>query len=266
MEKQIGRDCMKEKRTRIRETFLEYTDQYDRNDPNILLKIIHTEKVAENSERIARSLGMTEEEVQIAWEIGMMHDIGRFEQLRKYHTFNDAISIDHASYGADLLFQEGLIERFGIDAENYDLIEKAVRFHSMYRIPEDLSEEELRFCKILRDADKIDIYRANYETGVHVVYNVTEQEFLESTITPEVYEVFLEERTIPRAVKQTVADNLIGHIALSYELEYPISRIMVKEQGFYEKLLQTTFRNEQTNSIMEKVRAKMDEWFREKEK
>lgn len=78
--------------------------------------------------------------------------------------------------------------------------------------------------------------------------------------------MFLEERTIPRAVKQTVADNLIGHIALSYELEYPISRIMVKEQGFYEKLLQTTFRNEQTNSIMEKVRAKMDEWFREKEK
>lgn len=252
---------MKDLKHHILQTFREYTSQYDLKDPNIYLKYVHTEKVAKNCEVIARTLGLNETEIQLAWEIGMLHDIGRFEQLRRFHTFNDAISIDHAEYGADLLFKEGLISKFHLDPKEYDLIETAIRCHSRYRIPEDLSEYEKMFCQIIRDADKIDIYRANYETGVNVVYNVTEEEFLNSDITPEVYQIFLEERTIPREAKKTVADHLVGHIALSFELVYPISRELAMEQGYFEKLLNMKFENEETNATMDKIREKMADWL-----
>ena len=46
----------------------------------------------------------------------MLHDIGRFEQIRRFGTFNDVQSVDHAEFGADLLFKEGLIRKF---AEGY---------------------------------------------------------------------------------------------------------------------------------------------------
>ena len=46
----------------------------------------------------------------------MLHDIGRFEQIRRFGTFNDAQSVDHAEFGADLLFKECLIRKF---AEGY---------------------------------------------------------------------------------------------------------------------------------------------------
>lgn len=243
------------------EAFEMYTSSYDLSDPNILLKYIHTGKVAENCEMIARSLNLNEEDVELAWEIGMLHDIGRFEQLRRYHTFFDAKSIDHAQFGADLLFKEGLFEKFDSQKENAELIETAIRCHSLYRLPENLTEREILFCQIIRDADKIDIYRSNYETGMDKVYYVTMEELRNSAITPEVYEVFLEGRAIPRDIRKTVADNLVGHIALTFELVYPESRKMAIEQGFLWKLLDTEFDNPETVETMKKIKQKIESRF-----
>ena len=123
--------------------FENYVSNYNLNDPNIYLKYKHTGKVAENCERIAKSLNLPAKDIDLAWEIGMLHDIGRFEQLRRFDTFNDTESIDHAEFGADLLFKDGLIEKFDDEKENYELLEKAVRLHSLYRLQDDLSEREL---------------------------------------------------------------------------------------------------------------------------
>lgn len=237
--------------------FENYVSNYNLNDPNIYLKYKHTGKVAENCERIAKSLNLSEQDIDLAWEIGMLHDIGRFEQLRRFDTFIDTESIDHAEFGGDLLFKDGLILQFDDEKENYTLLEKAIRLHSLYRLPENLSERELLFCQIIRDADKIDIYRANYETGLHVIYHVTKEELLNSEITPEVYQVFCEERAIPRNIRKTIADNLVGHIALTFELVYPESKKMAIEQGYLQKLLETEFINFETMELMKQISQKM---------
>lgn len=241
--------------------FEEYTSNYDLKDQNIYLKYVHTGKVAENCENIAKSIGLSKKDCELAWEIGMLHDIGRFEQLRRYHTFFDNLSIDHAQFGADLLFKDGLMGKFDDSHENDDLIEKAVRYHSLYRIPEGLTEREVMFCQIVRDADKVDIYRANYETGVHIVYQVTEEELRNSDITPAVYEVFCEERAIPRDIRKTVADNLVGHVALSFELVYPKSRELAEKQGYLWKLLDIPFENEKTIKTMEAICDRIKRWY-----
>ena len=238
-------------------TFEKYVSNYNLNDPNIYLKYKHTGKVAENCERIAKSLNLPMKDIDLAWEIGMLHDIGRFEQLRRFDTFIDTESIDHAEFGADLLFKDGLIEKFDDEKENYELLEKAVRLHSLYRLPDNLSERELLFCQMIRDADKIDIYRANYETGLHIIYHVTKEELQNSEITPEVYQVFCEERAIPRNMRKTIADNLVGHIALTFELVYPESKKMAIEQGYLQKLLETKFINPETTELMKQISQRM---------
>ena len=80
-------------REKLVQAFEDYVANYDLKNPNILLKYIHTGKVADNCEEIAKSLGLSEKDCDIAWEIGMLHDIGRFEQLRRFNTFNDSKSI-----------------------------------------------------------------------------------------------------------------------------------------------------------------------------
>ena len=89
---------------RARAAFDAYVTPYDTANPRIALKVEHTLRVAELSERIAREAGFAPAGIDLAWLCGLLHDIGRFEQLRRWDTFSDAASTSHAALGVEMLF------------------------------------------------------------------------------------------------------------------------------------------------------------------
>ena len=86
-------------RTTLIQQFEVFVSQYDLSDSRVLLKKEHSYRVAENCERLAKKLNL---DVEFAYAMGILHDIGRFEQLKRYHTFHDAKSCNHAFLSADL--------------------------------------------------------------------------------------------------------------------------------------------------------------------
>ena len=84
-------------RVHVKKAFAEYTAAYSADDPKIKLKIDHTYRVAALCERIAKAARMCAYDVELAWLSGMLHDVGRFEQIKRYNTFSDADSVDHAN-------------------------------------------------------------------------------------------------------------------------------------------------------------------------
>lgn len=227
-------------RKRALAAFDAYTAKYDRTDEKIKLKVDHTYRVAALCEKIGASIGLKGQALDLAWMIGLLHDVGRFEQLRRYGTFVDAQSIDHAQFGADILFLDK-------EADNYlpadtpqdvrDLIETAIRNHSLYRIAEDMDEQTRMYCHILRDADKIDIMRVNVDVPLEAIYNTTTQALKNSEVSGEVLASFSEEHATLRSLKKTPVDYVAGHISLVFELVYPLSVRIVKEQGYLDQLL-----------------------------
>ena len=250
-------------RERVKNTFAEYTSGYNATDPKIKLKIDHTYRVAELCELIASDLKLDEYETDVAWLTGMLHDVGRFEQIKRYNTFNDAQSVDHANFGADLLFKEGLIDT-SVDGFNDDkygiIVENAIRNHSAFRIDERLDEYTVMFCNILRDADKVDIFRVNVDTPAEDIYNVTTEELKNSQVSPEVMAAFDERHAVLRSCKKTAVDHVAGHIALTFELVYPISLQIAKERGYLDKMMAFESDNEITGKQFEEIRAKLNEY------
>ena len=93
----------------IRKIFKSYVSAYDISDKRIALKVEHTYKVADIAEEIADSISeLSKEDVSLCWLIGMLHDIGRFEQMKRFGTFLDSESVDHAELGADIIFKDNL--------------------------------------------------------------------------------------------------------------------------------------------------------------
>ena len=138
-------------RAEVEKSFRDYTAAYNLNEAKVKLKVDHTFRVAALSDVITDSLGMTGYDKDLAWLLGMLHDIGRFEQVRRYHTFRDALSINHAELSANILFRDGLIRNF-INVEpdcppsgDYLLIEKVIRLHNVFQLPDELTERELHF-------------------------------------------------------------------------------------------------------------------------
>lgn len=243
-------------RDKIKQVFVSYTENYDPNDPKIRLKISHTYRVADLCERIAATVPGADKD--LAWLSGMLHDIGRFEQVRRYGTFADAKSVDHAAFGADLLFTEGLISEFGeYDERTLDILERAIRNHNRFRIEDGLSDEYVTYCQILRDADKIDILRVNTETPLEEIYNVSTDDLKSSAVSDAVKQGFRERRAILRSMRLTTADILVSHICLVFELVYSVSVRIVREQGYLDQLLAFESDNEDTAAWFEYMRGAM---------
>ena len=122
-----------------KKAFKEYVKKYNPEDEKIKIKIAHIERVAENSKRIAENLNLSQEDIELAELIGLLHDIGRFEQVRLYHTFVDKDSINHGEYGAKVLFEDGLIRKFIKDDKFDRIIKLAIVNHNRADIEEGLT-------------------------------------------------------------------------------------------------------------------------------
>lgn len=253
---------MKINRPKAAQRFAAYVKNYDVCDEKIRLKIEHTYKVADLCEKIAESEACSPEQADKAWLIGLLHDIGRFEQLKRFGTFIDSESIDHADFGADLLFGDGLIREFVQDGSGDILLERAIRTHNAFRLPENFDEETLMFCNIIRDADKIDIMRVNVETPLEEIYNVSTEKLRSTVISDRVLDSFFEEHATLRDYKKTATDYIAGHISLVYELVYPYSIREAYRQGFLHKMMDFQSDNprarEQFQLIRERVAAYLE--------
>ena len=138
--------------------FLEYASAYDDgSDTRIKLKIIHTQRVTEVLEQLTAALPLSESDRELAYLCAVYHDIGRFEQLKRYHTFLDYKSIDHAQLGCEILRQGDFLGELS-DREREQVL-TAIGNHNRLAIEDGLDEKTLLFAKLIRDADKCDIFR-----------------------------------------------------------------------------------------------------------
>lgn len=126
--------------------FTRYVQGFDQEEEGVRLKYAHSLRVSGLCEQIALSLDLFQDDVDLAWLIGVLHDIGRFEQLREYHTFVDYRSMDHAKYGAHYLFADGHIRDFLDDMSQDNVICMAIDQHNVYQLRRDLTPRQQLFA------------------------------------------------------------------------------------------------------------------------
>ncbi len=234
-------------RDNAEKAFMDYAGKYDASDPLIQSKIGHTMRVAQYADRIAKSIELDSDDIDLGWMLGLLHDFGRFEQVRRFGTFMDAHSVDHAELGADILFKENMISLFsesGLKDTEYALTETAIRQHNKLELPGDLDERTRLFCELLRDADKTDIFRVidemPFEQRIGKSLNMLEEK---DEASPECIECIRNHRCIPRAYIRSHFEGRLSHVCLAFELVFEESRRIALEQGYLKHLLSETDEN-----------------------
>lgn len=246
-----------------KKSFQEYLKNYDINDGSIALKIKHTYEVVKKSEYIANGLRLDKENIELAKIIALLHDIGRFEQIKEFEEFNDK-KIEHAEFGVKVLFDNSLIRKF-IDEDKYDnIIYKAIYNHNKYKIEENLNEKELLQCKIIRDADKLDNFRVKEKDKLEdmfpKIYN--EKTINYETISEKVYEDFMQHKCIKLEDRKTIIDYWVCVIAFIFDLNFNISLQYVKENNYIDILVnRIEYKNDTTKQKMEDIRKCAKEYI-----
>lgn len=247
----------------IKETFDEYLKDYDANDDKVKLKIEHTYGVAQKSEYLAKNLMLGDEDINIAVLIGYLHDIGRFEQLKKYDEFDVDGDFNHAEYGVKILFEDGLIRKF-IDIDDYDeIIKKAILNHNKYKIDkQDMNEKELLHSEIIRDADKLDNFRVKEVEEMETLLSATMEVVENDTITEEVYTEMMDEQVIQNSMRKTYLDKWISYLAYIYDFNFAQSLKYIKDQDYIARLInRINYKDANTKIRMQNISKCLNEYI-----
>ena len=140
--------------------FKTYADAYIERSATpgpLQLKKAHTLRVCSEIESLGREMGLGDDAVHLAKTMALFHDLGRFRQFEEYQTFLDMKSENHARLSLLEIKKGRILE--GCSPRQAALIKGAIAVHNAAELPRLKDREKLFFMKLLRDADKLDIWR-----------------------------------------------------------------------------------------------------------
>jgi len=249
---------------KAKEFYKEYISKYNPDEPRIALKIAHIYRTSEEAKKLAESLNLSKEDILLAELIGLLHDIGRFEQAKKYNTFMDKDSVNHAEYGVKVLFEDGLIRKF-IDDNKYDeIIKKAILNHNKKEIDKNIVDErKLLHCKIIRDADKLDIYYALLIEDIKATYPL--DRYKKEPMSKEVKQEYIKNRIVSHPNIKTCVDLLVAQIAFVFNINYLYSLEKINNQKYIEHIIKKfDTKDEKTIKDLDELKNIAEEYIQEK--
>lgn len=236
--------------------FEEYLEKYNLEYGKIELKIRHTYGVVRSSEYISKDLLLDNEDIKLAKLIALLHDIGRFEQIRRFDSFIDSKTIDHAILGNEILFNDNVIRNF-IKNNKYDnIISKAILNHNKFKIQDNLQGKELLHSKIIRDADKTDNFRVKVEDDFPNIIDNSDREDLENgIISDKIYNDFMSNRLIISKDRNTYIDFWVSYIAFIFDFNFDSGLKYIKKMDYINKVInRLNYKNQDTKEKMERIR------------
>lgn len=200
--------------------------------PMMQLKLVHTRKVVEAAYAIAKGEGFDAPTARACEAAALLHDTGRYEQLRVYNTFRDSDSVDHAVFSHDIVKEKGWLDGW----EDKDAILAAVLYHNRREIPEGLDPLTLACSRTVRDADKLDIFRVLEDQIATTDWRHDAKAFwnLPTTAAPNpvVAEAIREGRPVDYQNIKSLADFVLIQVGWMVSgLEYATSRRLCAARG-----------------------------------
>ena len=192
----------------------------------IVLKEKHTWKVTNNCERLAKHLGLNEHDKLLAKMIGLFHDVGRFRQFTIYRTFNDALSENHAKLGLSVIKDLSFMKKLSED--DLATLNFAIGNHNAKEIAPTDNKRFLSFAKLIRDADKIDIYRV-----LKPYLGPTDG----TGCSPDFVELFVQGMQCDYTKMRTQDDRKLVRLMWVYDINYAWSLQQIINDNYIEEII-----------------------------
>ena len=242
--------------------FKNFVKNYNQSHDKISLKTKHTYEVVKISEDIAKSLKLNDEDIYLAKITALLHDIGRFDQVKFFDNFNDFMTIDHADYGVKLLFDDGLIKDFAVDEKYHEIIFQAIKNHNKYAIDDSLTKQQLLHSKIIRDADKTDIFRVLTDNSKIWTDNVMSEN---ETISDEILTYIMNSKPVDRRKRQTKIDNQLSYIGFVFDYNFNFGLRYIQSKDYANKIINKfNYKNPDTKQKMALVKKHINSYINDR--
>ena len=256
---------MRELLNRMHEWMAAYMKSFYSDDAEvqrgILIKEKHTGYVTANCVELAKFLKLSTHDTELAEIIGLFHDVGRFYQYKIYKTFNDADSEDHADLALKVIDE---LEFFNeLSAQDFDVVKFAIQNHNKKLIAPCDDERKIFFAKIIRDADKLDIYRVLEpflaQSAADKMPNfIKATSRLVAEISPDFVENFVTGNQADYRKIRTNGDRKIVRLMWIYDINFSWTMQKIVERGYIEKIVSNLPMDEKIAEGVRRLRLHVD--------
>lgn len=244
--RELERKLDAEEDSSLQERFTRYARSFftgdEAEDEPLRLKLEHTFHVLAHARELAASeAALADREVSRALQLSaLFHDVGRFEQFVRYHTFADPLSCNHGVLGVRAVLSKGFLDSQTPAIKRLAL--SAVAMHNRLQVPERLAGKPRAVLLGLRDADKLDILRvlSGYlgpETQIDTVVLLHLQNE-PASYSPSVLEALEAGRGALYKDMRYVNDFRILLCTWLYDMNYATSLKIVKREGHLSRIIE----------------------------
>jgi len=250
---------------KLKKWFTHYTQTFKYGSrelkDNTILKEEHTLQVCDEIIKLADQLGLNNNERRLAEIIALFHDIGRFEQFAQYKTFVDKQSENHAELGIKILKKYGVLDRF--EDSTKSLIFRTIQYHNRALLPQEETETCLLFSKLLRDADKLDIWRVvtDYYHRENGKRNGAIELDLPDTpgISDGVYQDMIDKKIVKINHMKNLNDFKLLQVGWIFDINFTATFQAVRSRRYLEMILDVLPEPEKIDKIYSVVHSYLDE-------
>jgi hypothetical protein len=192
-----------------------YVDTFREADgslPDMLrLKLEHTQGVVRDARCIMAGEAWDESSRVLGEACALLHDAGRYEQFKAFGTFQDSRSVDHAAHGVRIIREQRWLD--DLPAAESNLVLATVALHNRRAVPVAVPARVARFTHLVRDADKLDIFRVmeqavsdgSLERNPEIAWGLQ----LKGAPSPDVVEAIRQGHSVSYAWIRTLADFIL---------------------------------------------------------
>lgn len=252
-----------------KQELIRHVKEMELENPRAPRKLDHIIRVAKISKELASSLGLTEEQIKLAELIGLLHDIGRFEQYRVFDKKISSIVLDtqvkfnHGEAGVEILKKDNYIRKYVAQDTYDDLILTAVYEHNRYALTKGLSKEKELFCKIIKDADKLDLM---YE-AIEIYWQEKEdiQEIETGRLSEKMLTDFYQHQLADNRNRISRTDQILRFASFVFDIHFPYSfKILAKKDYVSRMIDRFDYARKETKEEMQKVKEVANEEIKQR--
>lgn len=253
--------------TQLETFFADYTHRFAGADgrlhPMQQLKVDHSRRVVENAVKIMSAEGWPRPQRLLGSACALLHDVGRFSQYAQFATFEDQKSFNHAARGAQVLQEEGALETLSVADREAILV--SVRHHNAREIPAALPVAQTELLHLVRDADKLDIFRVfedavregHLEDHPEIAWSLPER----GPVNPALLEAVSAGRTVSYSLVHSLCDFVLIQVGwLRSLLHYDATVALADARGalaFREQFVRATDDSPDVRACFDRTRAAM---------
>jgi hypothetical protein len=224
---------------------------------NFTIKKDHSLRVVDNTLLLSAQLGLNDFEEKAVVLAAVFHDIGRFRQIAEFNTLNDATSADHSQIAVDVLKENNMLAKWNEGLQ--EAVYRIILVHNKFELPPGMPEQEMMLARVLRDADKLDIYkvltdyysRKSYPPNHMLTWELPKS----SQVSPGVIKEVLSGKMVTKKEVKNEADVKILQMSWVYDINYKYTVGQVFRNRYLEKIYDSLPKNDPVIEIYRKIKV-----------